>query len=217
MTTNEFNKYFMKRKPIGAVVLLIFGVLFFTLGILLPSGYLWSVIGVVLAAPGVFLLIRYLEKYSDKAVDAHCSALATEYYNVKKAVVDSKEQAVFETTTSDGYCFEKVFNPRWTIRSRDGKLRSSIYEMTCIFFTEEKAYYFSKKASLISDDVTEIQKEFRLQDVQLVSLEQINQSVVVVISIPGSENLYVNCETKEQAVSLCDKIKEKVYEKDLIV
>ncbi len=214
MTTNDFRKYFNRRKPSGAITLLIFGILFFLLGISIDGGFLWAFIGVAMSAGGIYLIVKFSAKQSDSAIDSFCNTQANEYCNTKKVIVDSQGNGITEAIYSSGYCFENIFSARRAIRGKDNNWRSSIFEMSCMFFTEDMVYYYSKKISLITDEKSEKQKDFRLQDIQMVSLEEINQSIVVAIAIPGNEKIYVNCRSKEEAVEFCDKVKSKAYKRE---
>lgn len=195
-------------------MLLIFGILFFLLGISVDGGFLWAMIGAVMSAGGIFLIIKFCSDQSDSAIDEFCRTQAEEYGNTKKIIVDSQGDEITDAMYSEGYCFENIFSARRAIRGKDNVWRSSIFEMSCLFFTEEMVYYYSKKISLITDETYENQKDFRLQDIRMVSLEEINQSIVVAIAIPGNEKIYVNCRNKEDAIRLCDKIKEKTFKRE---
>ena len=213
MVMNEFRKYFNHKKPSGAITLIVFGVIFFLLGISVDGSFLWAFIGLGMLALGIYLIIKFGANQSDSAVDYYCANQANEYYSTKKVIVDSQDKSVIDTVCSCGYCFENIFSARRAIRGRDNVLRSSIFEMSCMFFSEEMVYYYSKKISLITDEKSEKQKDFRLQDIQMVSLEEVNQSVVVAIAIPGNEKIYINCKNKEEAIDLCNKVKNKTYKR----
>lgn len=203
----DLRKYFNKKKPVGAVVLIIFGIMFFLLGISIDGAFLWIVIGLVMSGFGIYIIAKHNKYQSDVAIDAFCNNLASEYSINKNAVVESYEEPVMEKIYSCGYCFENLFSTRKAIRGRDGVWRSTIFEMSCIFLTETNVYYYCKKQSLITDEKLEKQKSFCVKDIQMVSLEELNQSIVVAVTIPGNEKLYVNCKNKEEAIALCDKIK----------
>jgi len=214
MTMNEFRKYFNHKKPSGAITLIAFGVIFFLLGISVDGGFLWAFIGLGLLAFGIYLIIKFGANQSDSTVDNYCTNQANEYYATKKLIVDSQDNSVIDTICSCGYCFENIFSARRALRGRDNVWRSSIFEMSCMFFSDEMVYYYSKKISLITDEKSEKQKDFRLHDIQMVSLEEINQSVVVAIAIPGNEKIYINCKNKEEAIDLCNKVKNKTYKRE---
>lgn len=214
MTTNDLRKYFNRRKPSGAITLLVFGILFFLLGISIDGGFLWAFIGAAMSAGGIYVIVKFSTNQSDSAVDSFCNAQANEYCTTKKVIVDSQGNGISDAIYSSGYCFENIFSARKAFRGKDNVWRSSIFEMSCMFFTEDMVYYYSKKISLITDEKSEKQKDFRLQDIQMVSLEEINQSVVVSIAIPGNEKIYVNCRNKEEAIELCDKVKSKTYKRE---
>ena len=214
MNVSEHRKYFNRKKPSGAITLLVFGILFFLLGISIDGGFLWAIIGVAMSAGGTYLIVKFSSNQSDSAIDNFCNTQAHEYCNTKKVIVDSQGNGITDAIYSSGYCFENIFSARRAIRGKDNIWRSSIFEMSCMFFTEDMVYYYSKKISLITDEKSEKQKDFRLQDIQMVSLEEINQSIVVAIAIPGNEKIYVNCRNKEEAIELCDKVKSKAYKRD---
>ena len=214
MNVSEHRKYFNRKKPSGAITLLVLGILFFLLGISIDGGFLWAIIGAVMSAGGIYLIVKFCSNQSDSAIDSFCNTQANEYCNTKKVIVDSQSNGIADAIYSSGYCFENIFSARRAIRGKDNIWRSSIFEMSCMFFTEDMVYYYSKKISLITDEKSEKQKEFRLQDIQMVSLEEINQSIVVAIAIPGNEKIYVNCRNKEEAIVLCDKIKSKAYKRE---
>lgn len=214
MTVSDHRKYFNRKKPSGAITLLVFGILFFLLGISIDRGFLWAIIGVAMSAGGIYLIDKFSSNQSDSAIDDFCNTQANEYCNTKKVIVDSQGNGITDAIYSSGYCFENIFSARRAIRGKDNIWRSSIFEMSCMFFTEDMVYYYSKKISLITDEKSERQKDFRLQDIQMVSLEEINQSIVVAIAIPGNEKIYVNCSNKEEGIELCDKVKSKAYKRE---
>ena len=213
MTTNELRRYFNRRKPSGGITLLIFGILFFWLGISLDGEISWLLIGLVMSGIGIFLIYKHSTKQSD-AVDAFCNELADEYFDIKKIVADSKCDGIVDAVYSSGYCFENIFGSRRAICGRDKVWRSSIFEMSCMFFADDMVYYYSERVSLITDEISETQKEFRADDIRMVSLEEFNQSVVVVVTIPGNEKICISCKTKADAIELCDNIKNKTYKKE---
>lgn len=208
MTMKDLKKYFDRRKPLGAIMLLILGILLFFSGISGGDGLLWAMAGAAMTAGGTYLIVKFLTNCSDNAVDAFCDSRAKEYCTTKKAIAESQGK-VMEAVYSSGFCFENIFSARKALRGRDKVWRSSIFESSCMFFTNDTVYYYSKKISLITDEKYEKQKDFRLQDIQMVSLEEMNHSVAVSIVIPGNEKIYVNCRNKEEAVELCGKIKKR--------
>ncbi len=214
MTTNDFKKYFNRKKPSGAITLFVFGILFFLLGISLDGGFLWAIIGTAMSAGGIYLIVRNSNQQSNSAIDNFCGTQANEYYATKKAIVDSYGNEITDQIFSSGYCFENIFSARKAFKGKDNIWRSSIFEMSCIFFTENMVYYYNKKISLLTDEKAEKQKDFKLQDIAMVSLEEINQSVVIAITIPGNEKIYVHCRNKEDALQLCDQIKSKTYKRE---
>ena len=211
MDINKYRKYFNGKKPSGAIALLIFGIFFFLLGVLIDGGFLWSIIGALMVAGAIFLIVKFNMSQSDKAVDAFCQAQAIEFYNTKKIIVESQSINISDVIYSGGYCFENFFSARKAVRGKDNVWRSSIFEMSCLFFVENMVCYYSKIISLITDEKSEKQKDFRLQDIQMVSLEEVNQTVTVAITIPGNEKIYVNCRRKTEAIELCNRIKSKLY------
>lgn len=213
MTTKDFKRYFNRKKPSGAITLLIFGILFFLLGISIDGGFLWGVIGIAMSAVGIYVIVNNSKRQSNSAVDNFCNIQANEYYVIKKALVDSYGNKVTDSLYSGGYCFENIFSARRAFKGNDNIWRSSIYEMSCVIFTENMVFYYNKKISLLTDEKLEKQKNFRIQDIAMVSLEEINQSVVIAITIPGNEKIYVNCRNKEEALQLWDKIKSKTYKR----
>lgn len=207
MTMKELKKYFDRRKPLGAIMLLILGMFLFFSGIRGGDGLLWAMAGAAMTAGGTYLSVKFLTNCSDNAVDAFCDSRAQAYFTTKKAIAES--QGYGEAVYSSGFCFENIFSARKALRGKDKVWRSSVFESSCMFFTNDRCYYYSKKISLITDEKYEKQKDFRLQDIQMVSLEEMNHSVAVSIVIPGNEKLYMNCRNKEEAVELCGKLKKR--------
>lgn len=209
MNNKNLRKYFYSKKPSGSIVLLILGILLFLLGVSIDDAFMWAVFGILLIIAGVCLIVNFNKKYSDSAVDAFCNNLAEEYYATKRTVADSKDKSIADNICSCGYCFDNLFSARKIKRGKDGTSRSSIFGMSCLFFSNETVYCYSKKVSLITDEKTEKERSFKVQDIQMVSLEELNQSVTVAVSIPGNEKIYISCKNKEQAIELCDRIKAK--------
>jgi len=217
MNLNDRRKYFNHKKPSGAITLLSFGILFFLLGALIGDNLLYlAFIGATMAIVGICLLVKVGANQSDGAIDAFCNALANEYCNTKKAIIDSCGHTIKVAIYSSGYSFENFFSARRAIRGKDNVWRSSIFKMSCLFFAEDMIYYYSKKVSLITEEKAEKQKDFRHQDIQMVSLEEVNQAVVVAILIPGNEKIYLSCKNKEEAIELCNKIKCAAYKRELV-
>lgn len=213
MSKKDLRKYYYGKKPSGAIVLLIFGILLFLLGASIDDAFLWAIIGVLMIGGGICLIVNFGKKHSDSTVDSFCNTLAEEYYATKRSIAESKENKITDSICSCGYCFDNIFSARKIKKGRDDISRSSIFNMFCLFFSDETVYCYCKKISLITDEKTENEKSFQIQDIQMVSLEEINQSVNVVVSIPGNENIYVGCKNKEEAIKLCDKIKSLVYKR----
>lgn len=210
MSMSDLRKYFNKRKPSGAICFLIFGILFFLLGISIDGGFMWANIGVAMGACGISIIVKYNKTQSDSSVDSFCHNVAKDYYAFQKSTVESYGNTIDDELYSDGYIFDNIFRARLARRGNDNIWRSSIYEMKCIFFAAENVYYYSKKVSLITDEKYEKQKKFRVCDIQMVSLEELNQFMGVAIAIPGNEKIYINCKSRESAIALCDKIKSKL-------
>ncbi len=209
MATDELRRYFEHKRPLGAIALIVFGAIILMLGILARGGYVWKFAGLGVTALGIYLTVKFGANCSDSTVDNYCADLANKYYAAKKTAVDS-QKTVSDTICSCGYCFENIFSARRAVRGRDNIWRSSIFEMSCMFFSEETVYYCNEKISLITDEKNEKQSDFKLRDIQMVSLEEKNRSWVVSVVIPGNKNVYINCKNKEEATNLCDRLKEKV-------
>lgn len=137
MNVNEHRKYFNRKKPAGAITLLVFGILFFLLGISIDGGFLWAIIGAAMSAGGIYLIVKVSTNQSDSAIDNFCNTQANEYCNTKKVIVDSQGNGITDAIYSSGYCFENIFSARRAIRGKDNIWRSSIFEMSCMFFTED--------------------------------------------------------------------------------
>ena len=213
MTTNDLLKYFNRKKPTGATVLLIFGIIYFLCALAIEGSPVHIIIGMAMVAVGIWLIVRFNSNISDNKVDDFCKSIADEYYRSKRLIAESKEDIVTDAICETEYCFDNLFSARMAARGKDNIMRSSILGISCMFFTNESVYYYSQKISLITEEKFENQKDFYLKDIQMVSLEQINQSFAVVITIPGNEKVYINCRSKENAIEFCDKIKHKTHEK----
>lgn len=213
MSASDLLKYFNRRKPYGAVTLIVFGVLFFLGGLLSLSGD--SAIGIpvclfgaAMAGGGIYLVSHFNSKQSDFAIDEYCGSLANEYYADKLCTVQSREGHIADVFYSKRYNFDNLFSTRLSRRGNDGVWRTSILEMSCVFFTKESVYCYIKKVSLITDEKVEKQKEFRACDIQMVSLEEFDRSFAVVISVAG-ERISVNCKSREAASELRSRIEAR--------
>ena len=213
MDIDAHRKYFHKKKPSGSITLLVFGLLFLSMGISSPDAFMWVIIGLLMSVGGICLIIKFNHKHSDSAIDDFCDSQANEYFIAKKSIVDSKGEKITDIVCSSEYCFGNYFTARLAKCGKDKVWRSSIFEMSCMFFTEKTVYYFCKRISLINEEKAENQKEFLLHDIQMVSLNEVNQTVGVSISIPGNEKIYINCKNKQEALKLCEKINS--YKKEL--
>lgn len=58
MATNNSKKNFNRKKSCGAIILLVFGILFFLPGISLDGGFLWCVIGAAMCTDGIYLIAK---------------------------------------------------------------------------------------------------------------------------------------------------------------
>ena len=150
MKVNDFRKYFNGKKPSCAIALLVLGIIFFLLGVSIDGGYLWAIIGALLSAGGIIWIVKFRAKHSDRAIDEFCSNQADEYFSAKRAIVDSRGDKVKDAVYSYGYCFENIFSARRAIQGRDNIWRSSIFEMSCMFFEENMVCFYSKRISLIT-------------------------------------------------------------------
>lgn len=214
MTMRNLRKYFNRRKASGAVVLLVIGILFFMIGISVDGAFMWTIIGGMISVSGIVMIVRFSKNQSCSAVDAFCRERTEEYCSNKRSIVDSRGVLITDMVCTNRYCFENIFSARKAIQGKDHIWRSSILEICCTFFSEEMVFYFAKKVSLITDESLEKQKEFRILDIQMVSLEEINRSISVVITIPGNEKIYVYCKNKEEALEFCDKIRSKMFKQE---
>lgn len=210
MTVKEFRKYFRGKKPAGAITLLIFGVLFFLVASIGES-FLFAGIGITLAIIGIYQINQFGEMISDDAVDVFCNGRAKEYFAFKKGIAEERGAGNDDIIFSCGYCFKDLFLARQAIRGKDNVWRSSIFDMCCLYFVGETAYYSSKKLSLITEERSETLKEFALQDIQLISIEELNRSVMVVIVIPGNEKLYIDCRDRNEAVQIYNRLRNRAY------
>lgn len=190
-------------------MLLVFGILLSLFGIFIVRELLWDSIGAIMSLAGIRLIVKFNVNQSDSAVDDFCNKQASEYYTAKKAIMDSRDDKIVDAVYSSGYCFENIFSARKAIKGKDNVWRSSIFEMSCMFFSEMTVYYCNRKISLITDERSEHQMDFQLQDIQMVCIEELNQSVVVTVAISGNENLYVRCGNREEAAELCGRMKVK--------
>lgn len=206
MSKKDFRNYFNKKRPIGAFVILIISLLLFASG---AGSTFIEIIAFAILLIGVFKVYHYLS-HQEEAIDKYCEKMAEEYYYEKRSMVNSYKVAIEEEMHCYGYLFENMFSARMSRVGKNGVVRSSILEIACVFFSKDTLYCYNKRLSLITDEKFENQKEFCISDIQVVSMEVINQNVYVVIIIPGSEKIYLKCNDKNLAVGLCDRIKQKL-------
>lgn len=205
---NDFIKYFNKKKPSGAIFLIIFGTLFSLITMSIDGGFLPFIIGIGMIAFGIYLTSKFYAKQSDVTIDTFCRTQANEYYRKNKQALKFQNKKITDSLLFDGFCFDNIFNARLARQGKDGILRSSIYEMSCMFFVDDCIYFYSQKISLITNEISQKQCNFKIQDIQMVSIEENTPSFGVAVSIPGNEKIKINCKNKENALEVYDKIKD---------
>ena len=209
MERGDLVKYFNKRKPAGGITLLFLGMLFFLVGVLGDAGLGCVLIGASMFAGGCYIISKSNIYQSDASVDAFCGNLAQDFFAFKKKIVDSYKGTIEDELLFSEYNFENIFSARLARKGKDGIWRSSVVEMTCAFFLSDMICYYNKKVSLITDEKFEMQKEIPVLDIQMVSMEESNQNVAVVITISGNEKLYFKYRDRERATKLYERVKNK--------
>ncbi len=207
MTRRTLKQYFSKKKPGGAIAAIVFGALIFMFGLSLRNGTLWSVIGAGILLTGIVRIILYTRAHSDQEVDMACCRLTDEFYAAKKAMAAALGVSSDRVITCDGYSFENVFRARLARQGKDGRWRSSIYTMVCVFFTEDTLFCFTKRVSLITDEHEEKQSEIALSAIHTLSLEESNRSMSVVIPVLGQEPIIIRCQSNDTALALYHQLK----------
>lgn len=145
------------------------------------------------------------ERTANIAVDDYCESLASDYIELKKLVVNAFGIQIDDVMSTSDYCFENIFKYRLSRNCNDGKIRTSIYETTCIFFAGDNIYYYNNRSSLISNEKVEKQKGFKRDEIIMVSLEEYANYTVIVIVIPSNEKIIIKCKSRESAVEIANK------------
>lgn len=203
----NIRKYFNRKKPIGAILLIILGICFLNLGISARNGFMWVIIGLLVGGIGVYRVYLHCTYQSDKEVDLFCERLAQEYYSDNRVEIDSKKYGRIEKLEAYEYCFENAFRSRKAIKGKDGFWRSTILKIHSFYMVDEMAYYFEKKISLISEEKVERKKEFKINEIQMISIENNNQTSCLVIAIPGNEKIRFKYRDRNKAIEMSEKIK----------
>lgn len=209
MDKNKARKYFARKKPYGAVFFIIISFITFLMGISLKDGYIWIVMGILFFATGIFIIILYNKNYSDLAIDNYCKELFQDYLKESEIILEKDGVQPLYSYSSYNYCFENIFSMRRAVKCSDGKHRSSILKIDLLYISKENCCHFCKQISLISDEVLSKKKIFHLEDIQMVSFEEYNTYVTVVIAVAGNEKILINCNSIKEAEKLSNELKIK--------
>lgn len=124
---------------------MILGIFIFLIGISVDHEKILALIGVVIAAFGITFIVNCNAKYSDRSMDEFCNIQANIYYSVKRGTVESYGLLIEDDILVSRYSFENIFAARQSRKGKDGAVRSTILDISCIFFTSNRIYYYNKK------------------------------------------------------------------------
>lgn len=208
MGKKDLLKYYNKKKPVGGFIILVLAIFLFPTFISLDAEF--GLPFIIMVVCGGYSLFRFFKYQTDQAVDDYCMELAKEYHREQKKAVASYKIEIEKEVLYSGYLFENMFSARKARTGKDGIVRSSILEMACAYISKDMICNYNKRCSLISEEKTQNQREFCISDIQMIAIEEVNQIVAVALTVTGNEKVYLKCNSREQAMEVCEKIKNKM-------
>lgn len=170
--THEHNiRYFSGKASAAAWFLLLFGAVAAAVGFG-SEGVVIGVIGCALVALALYEFISVkLRKVTGAELDAFSAAAAEGVRLEKKALknlyLDVWDLDAGETVSLRGYTHVGIDTvPCFRRDEADGKLRSSVYQLSYFLFLPERFYAYSYAFSLIDKKNTELGHGFRYSDVK---------------------------------------------------
>ncbi|MEO3945882.1 hypothetical protein [Gorillibacterium sp. CAU 1737] len=164
MDYKKNRKYF---KPISyklGIILILVG-LFFWIGNVNA--------GIVILLAGVaHLAWQFYGRPSDAKLDELCKETGKKALQrgLAKMGLDEEQVNLIEPILVDGFYFEPISHkPNLVIQGRDGQWRSSNYEATVFYFSENQVHAFTHQFSLIDPDMVDSTDEYFYKDVVSVA------------------------------------------------
>lgn len=163
MDYKKNKKYF---KPISykpGIILILVG-LFFLIGF-------WQSAFILLAGVA-HLAWQFYGRPSDAQVDEICKETGKKALQrgLAKMGLDEEQVNLIEPILVDGFYFESISHkPNLVIQGRDGQWRSSNYEATVFYFSENQVHAFTHQFSLIDSDTVDSTDEYFYKDVVSVA------------------------------------------------
>jgi len=174
--THENNiRYFTQKASGAAWFLLIFGVAAAVMGFGSDS-VLMGIIGCVLVIIAAYEFITVkLRRVTGAELDSHSTDAANRIQLEKKALkglcLDVWDLDAGEAVILRGYTHIGVDTvPYFRRDETDGRLRSSVYQLTYFLLMPEKFYAYSYAFSLIDNKKKEFCNSFRYQDVNMAGI-----------------------------------------------
>ena len=191
MTLKQRRQYFFRKSPYGAWTLLAFGIFFLTIALIGTIedvdqvGGAWA-LGLLMTAFGVTLVVLYKKGHTDLQIDLYCDNLRSDEQPALPGVnVRSSSDAVIKRVRYCGYCFENFFSSRVSRRGKDGRMRSSIYEMGELTLTPQQLVLRRNLKSLISDEHIESNRDYSLTSITGIAIQQRENACLLCISADG--------------------------------
>lgn len=174
--THENNiRYFTQKANGAAWFLLIFGVVAAVMGFG-SDGILMGIIGCVLIAVAIYEFVSVkLRKVTGAELDCHSAEAAKKIQLEKNALkglcLDVWDLDAGESIILQGYAHIGVDTvPYFRRDETDGRLRSSVYQLTYFLFMPDRLYAYSYAFSLIDNKRKEFSNSFRYSDINTAGI-----------------------------------------------
>jgi hypothetical protein len=175
---HENKKYFQPVSYKKGIVFVVIGLLFLFTGSAAPI-----VIGLIIAGVGGFLIYRQVAgRPSDYEINRQVDEVMSEIINraLRKLALDLDEVKLIEPIVLGGYFLGSLGAPLRVRKGKDGRFRSSSFEIVVLFFGEQELHAYKYQMSLIAEESREHTDVYFYRDVVSVSTSSSSRAVTVV-------------------------------------
>lgn len=166
-------KYFRPVSYKAGIILIIFGFL-----LLFPGKSAFILLGLAIAGVGILLILRQVVgKPADAEIDRQTDAVIRDIVQqaLRKLGLDREEVSLIEPIVIGGHTYSPPVK-----KGKDGRFRSSRFEVAVIFFGEQELHSYKYQLSLVADENRENTDVYFYRDVVSVSTHSTSREITVV-------------------------------------
>lgn len=210
----DINEYFQPKKNGGAISVLCISAFFVLVGLAAGEGAgIFAILGLVGVGIGIFMLYQNSQRMSDSAYDSYCAKKVPDIQReaMRRLSIDPDQVDMIPPVVFSGYNFENLFNARMAKMGVDGIWRSSIYEASCTYFSEEQVYYYGRRISMLTDETFDIMKEYFYTDIVSVTTTSDAYHYYLTINL-GGESQAIPFSNRGEAENSADGLRNLIRE-----